>query len=683
MSPGQVPATSLDDTCINTLRFLAVDAVERARSGHPGMPLGAAPMAYVLWDRFLRHNPRNPGWCDRDRFLLSAGHGCALLYALLHLTGYDLPLAEIQRFRQWGSKTPGHPERGLVPGVEATTGPLGQGFAMGVGMAIAERWLAARFNRPGLPVVDHRIYAIVSDGDLMEGISSEAASLAGTLGLGKLIYLYDSNGFTIEGSTGLAFKEDVAARFAAYGWDVRRVDDGNDLAAIEEAVTAAREDVDRPSLVIVRTHIGYGSPKQDSAEAHGEPLGPEAVAAAKRALGWPQEPAFLVPDEARAHMGRAVERGAALELRWQNTCDAYRRAEPDLAMELDQMIKGVLPEGWERAVPKFAAGDGEMATRDSSGRIMNSLAGAIKNLVGGSADLGTSTKTMLKTQPDLSFERADGRNLHYGVREHAMGAITNGMAIHGGLVPYASTFLIFSDYMRPALRFAAMMQAPAIFVFSHDSVALGEDGPTHQPVEHLMSLRAMPGLTVIRPADAEETAAAWRAVLERRKPAALILTRQRVPLIVREGLSALEGVGRGAYVLSEDLGGDLGKSPGSRPDPDIVLIATGSEVHLALDAGRELARRGKRVRVVSMPSWEIFEEQPEEYKSVILPAACPKLAIEAGATLGWHKYVGERGAVIGIDRFGASGPGPTVYENMGLTRQRVLQEAGRLLADGT
>lgn len=663
---------ALDNLCINTLRFLAVDAVERAKSGHPGMPLGAAPMGYVLWDRFLRHSPRNPGWPGRDRFMLSAGHGSALLYALLHMTGYDLPLEGIEHFRQWGSRTPGHPEKGVVPGAEATTGPLGQGFAMGVGMAVAEKWLAARFNRPGLAVVDHYTYAIVSDGDLMEGVSSEAASLAGTLGLGKLICLYDDNGISIEGSTELAFTEDVASRFAAYGWGVLRVDDGNDLDAIGKAIASAREDTARPSLVIIKTHIGYGSPKQDTREAHGEPLGAAAAAATKKALGWPQEPAFLVPDEARAHMRLAVERGARLERAWHDLFDAYRRAQPDLARDFDEMLRGSLPEGWQRALPRFEAGSGEVATRDASGRIMDSLAGVVTNLVGGSADLGPSTKTILRNRPSFSRERRDGRNLHYGVREHAMAAITNGVALHGGLVPYASTFLVFSDYMRPALRLAAMMQTPSIFIFSHDSIALGEDGPTHQPVEHLMSLRAIPGLTVLRPADADETAASWQAILERRRPAALILTRQKVPLLRREGLSASDGVRRGAYVLVGD--------PGARPD--IILIATGSEVHLALSAGEELGRRGVRVRVVSMPSWEIFEEQPEEYRKAVLPTGYPRLAIEAGVTLGWHRYVGERGAVIGLDRFGASAPGRVVYEKLGFSRERVMEEAGRLLGMG-
>lgn len=663
---------ALDNLCINTLRFLAVDAVERAKSGHPGMPLGAAPMGYVLWDRFLRHSPRNPGWPGRDRFMLSAGHGSALLYALLHMTGYDLPLEGIEHFRQWGSRTPGHPEKGVVPGAEATTGPLGQGFAMGVGMAVAEKWLAARFNRPGLAVVDHYTYAIVSDGDLMEGVSSEAASLAGTLGLGKLICLYDDNGISIEGSTELAFTEDVASRFAAYGWGVLRVDDGNDLDAIGKAIASAREDTARPSLVIIKTHIGYGSPKQDTREAHGEPLGAAAAAATKKALGWPQEPAFLVPDEARAHMRLAVERGARLERAWHDLFDAYRRAQPDLAREFDEMLRGSLPEGWQRALPRFEAGSGEVATRDASGRIMDSLAGVVTNLVGGSADLGPSTKTILRNRPSFSRERCDGRNLHYGVREHAMAAITNGVALHGGLVPYASTFLVFSDYMRPALRLAAMMQTPSIFIFSHDSIALGEDGPTHQPVEHLMSLRAIPGLTVLRPADADETAASWQAILERRRPAALILTRQKVPLLRREGLGASDGVRRGAYVLFGD--------PGARPD--IILIATGSEVHLALSAGEELGRRGVRVRVVSMPSWEIFEEQPEEYRKAVLPTGYPRLAIEAGVTLGWHRYVGERGAVIGLDRFGASAPGSVVYEKLGFSRERVMEEAGRLLGMG-
>ncbi len=655
----------LDDVCVNTLRFLAVDAVERAKSGHPGMPLGAAPMAYVLWDRFLGHNPQNPAWPNRDRFILSAGHGSALLYALLHLAGYGLPLEELKQFRQWGSMTPGHPEHGLAPGVEVTTGPLGQGFAMGVGMAIAERFLAARFNRPGLSIVDHYTYAIVSDGDLMEGMSSEAASLAGTLGLGKLIYLYDDNGISIEGPTDLTFREDVSLRFAAYGWHVQVVRDGNDVDAVEGAIRAARAEQERPSLIIVHTHIGYGSPKQDMAVSHGEPLGADAARATRQALGWPLEPHFYIPEDALAHLRLALQRGSRLEDNWQQLLGAYRTRHPELAREFQEMVGGLLPSRWDASLPVFEVADGPLATRDASGRVMNTLARSLHNLIGGSADLGPSTKTMLKDHLDFSSMCPEGRNLHFGVREHAMAGIVNGMALHGGVIPYGSTFLVFSDYMRPALRFAAMMQTPAIFIFSHDSIALGEDGPTHQPVEHLMSLRAIPGMTVMRPADANEAAACWRLALERRKPVALALTRQKVPVLDYHGYPISTGVGRGAYVL---------QAPDGRP-PDLILIATGSEVHLAIEASLALKDRGIAVQVVSMPSWEIFEEQPDDYRRSVLPPDIPRLAVEAGATIGWYKYVGEKGDVIGLDRFGASAPGEIVYARLGFRCDHVVERA--------
>jgi transketolase len=659
---------TVPETCVNALRFLAVDAVERARSGHPGMPLGAAPMAFVLWDRLLRHNPRNPAWFNRDRFILSAGHGSALLYALLHMTGYDLSLDDLKSFRQWGSKTPGHPEHGLVPGVEVTSGPLGQGFAMGLGMAVAERFLAARFNRPNLPVIDHFTYCLVSDGDLMEGVSSEAASLAGTLGLGKLICLYDDNRVTIEGSTDLAFREDVAARFVAYGWHVARVEDGNDLDAIERAITAAQAEIGKPSLVIVRTHLGYGSPKQDKAEAHGEPLGPEATRMTKQALGWPLEPDFLVPEEALAHMRKAIPRGEGLEAQWKTLLAEYRRRHPAAAQELVNSAAGVLPDGWQQSLPAFDPQGGPVATREASGKIMNALAGVIPNLIGGSGDLGPSIKTLLAACADFSREHPEGRNLRFGVREHAAAAVASGLALHGGIIPYASTFLVFSDYMRPALRLAAMMQARAVFIFSHDSIALGEDGPTHQPVEHLASLRAIPGLTVFRPADANETAACWRLILERGRPAALVLARQKVPVLDAARISIDDGARRGAYVLS----------PAQASPPDIALLATGSEVHLALEAGRVLHERGVRPWVVSMPSLEVFEEQPEEYRETVLPRNVPRLAIEAGVRLGWERYVGERGAIIALDRFGASAPGRVVYEHLGFSVERVVAEALRL-----
>ncbi|MFZ1946962.1 MAG: transketolase [bacterium] len=660
--------SALDNLCVNTLRFLAVDAVERAKSGHPGMPLGAAPMAYVLWDRFLRHNPANPSWPDRDRFVLSAGHGSALLYALLHMTGYDLSLDDLKSFRQWGSKTPGHPERGLTPGVEATTGPLGQGFAMGVGMAIAQRFLAARFNRPGARVINHHTYAIVSDGDLMEGVASEAASLAGTLGLGGIVYLYDDNRISIEGPTTLAFRENAVGRFAAYGWHVETVQDGNDLEAIERAIYAARADCERPSLVRIRTHIGYGSPKQDRAESHGEPLGPEAVRATKEALEWPTEPEFCVPDEALRHMRQAVDRGRRLEEEWKSRLAGYRAQDAESADDLDRMLAGRLPEGWQASLPRFEAASGPVATREASGKAMNALAGRVDNLLGGSADLGPSVKTLLAGLGDMSAAFPGARNIRFGVREHAMAAIANGMAIHGGVIPYASTFLVFSDYMRPALRFAALMQAPATFVFSHDSIALGEDGPTHQPVEHLASLRAIPGLTVLRPADANETAECWRIILERQRPAVLVLARQKVPVLDPGKHDIAAGVQRGAYVVAED------GSP-----PQIVLMATGSEVHLALEAAQELKERGIRARVVSMPSSEIFDEQPSAYRDSVLPAGVPRLAIEAGVTLGWHRYVGDSGRIIGLDRFGASSPGKTVYQELGFSLVRVVDEACRLV----
>ncbi|GBC81571.1 Transketolase [bacterium HR10] len=660
---------NLDHLCVNTLRFLAVDAVEQAHSGHPGLPLGAAPMAYVLWDRFLRHNPRNPGWFNRDRFILSAGHGSALLYALLHVYGYDLPLEELKRFRQWGSKTPGHPEYGHTPGVEATTGPLGQGFAMGVGMAMAECALACEFNQPGFPVVDHYTYGIVSDGDLMEGIASEAASLAGTWRLGKLIYLYDDNHITIEGETDLAFTEDVRCRFEAYGWQVLIVPDGNDLAAIEVAIQKARGETERPSLVIVRTHIGYGSPKQDTAAVHGEPLGPEALRATKEALGWPLESPFYIPDEALAHFRRAVERGARLEREWQALLDAYRKEHPDRAARFEQLMCGDLPADWDADLPVFRPEQGPMATRTASGKAMNALARRVPTFMGGSADLAPSTRTVLIGYGDFGLDEACGRNVHFGVREHAMGAIVNGMALHGGRIPYAATFLVFSDYMRAAIRLAALMQTHVIFIFTHDSIALGEDGPTHQPVEHLMSLRAIPGLTVLRPADANETVAAWRIAIERRGPMALALTRQNVPVLDPHRYPIAEGVPRGAYVLVEAENGH----------PDIILIATGSEVHLALAAREQLALRGVHAHVVSMPSWELFDEQPAEYRERVLRHDAPKLAVEAGITRGWRDYVGDTGDVIGLDRFGASAPGDVVLDKLGFNVEHIVHRALALL----
>jgi transketolase len=664
---GSSPA--LDALCIKTLRFLAVDAVERARSGHPGLPLGAAPMAYVLWTRFLRHDPRDPAWPGRDRFLLSAGHGCALLYALLHLTGYDLPLDELKRFRQWGSKTPGHPEYGLTPGVEATTGPLGQGFAMGVGMALAEAHLAATFNRPESRIVDHHTYAIVSDGDLMEGISSEAASFAGAMRLGKLIYLYDNNHITIEGSTDLTFTENVPGRFEAYGWQVLTVPDAEDLEAIDAAIRRAQAETARPSLISVRTHIGYGSPKQDTAAAHGEPLGPEATKATKEKLGWPLQPEFYIPEEALAYFRDAVTRGAERQREWSERLEAYRRAAPELSAQFERSLRGELPAGWDADVPVFRPDPKGIATRDASSKVINALAKRVPELMGGSGDLSPSTKTTLVGFGDVGSDQDAGRNLHFGIREHAMGAIVNGMALHRGLIPYGATFLVFSDYMRGALRLAALMHAPSIFIFTHDSIGLGEDGPTHQPVSHLLTLRAIPAFLVIRPADANETAAAWRIALQQRKPVALVFSRQSLPVLDPDRYPIAAGVPCGAYTLVDAEGGR----------PQVILIGTGSEVHLALAARERLAQQGIRARAVSMPSWELFDARPDEYRRQVLPRDVPKLAIEAGVSLAWCKYVGDDGDVIGLDRFGASAPGAVVMDKLGFNVDHVVSRARALL----
>ncbi|HEY75820.1 MAG TPA: transketolase [Thermoflexia bacterium] len=664
-------AKNLDGLCINTIRTLAMDAVQRANSGHPGMPMGMADAAYVLWTRFLKHNPADPKWPDRDRFVLSAGHGSMLLYTLLHLTGYDLPLEELKNFRQWGSRTPGHPEYGHTPGVETTTGPLGQGFANGVGMAIAERFLAATFNRPGFPIFDHYTYAIVSDGDLMEGISHEAASLAGHLGLGKLIYLYDDNDISIEGSTDITFTEDVAARFRAYGWHVQTVD-GYDLAAIEAAIRAARAETARPSLIICRTHIGYGSPhKQDDPSVHGAPLGEEEVRLTKEALGWPPDAQFLVPPEALTVFRRAVEEGREAQARWEAMFERYAQEYPREAALLRQLWAGELPEGWEEAIPTFSPADGPLATRKASGVVLNALADALPTLIGGSADLAPSNVTLLKGYDDFQQETPTGRNLRFGVREHAMGAILNGMALHGGVIPYGGTFLVFSDYMRPAVRLAAMMGVGVVYVWTHDSVWIGEDGPTHQPVEHLPSLRAIPNLVLIRPCDANETAVAWKMALKRRDgPTALILTRQSLPILDRSGMAGPENLQRGAYVLRD--------APEGRPD--LILIGTGSEVHLALAAQEALAERGVRARVVSMPSWELFDAQPPEYRARVLPPDVPaRLAIEAAVPMGWERYVGPHGAVMGLDRFGASAPYKVLMEKFGFTPEAVVEQALRLL----
>lgn len=662
----------LDERCVNTIRFLAVDAVQKARSGHPGAPMGAAPMAYVLWDRFLKHNPENPGWADRDRFVLSAGHASMLLYALLHLTGYDLSLEEIRDFRQWDSKTPGHPEHGPTPGVEVTTGPLGQGFSHAVGMAMAERWLAAHHNKPGHAIVDHRTFVLASDGDLQEGVASEAASLAGTLGLGKLIVLYDDNDIQIEGSTDLAFLEDVAARFQAYGWGVFGPVDGLDLAAIEAALAASLADPDRPSLILCKTVIGYGSPQQGTAKVHGEPLGEAGALAAKDRLGWPREPLFHIPGEVRDHMGCAVDRGRAAENDWRERFSRYAASFPEEAAAFERQLQGELPPDWDANLKDLFPRDSKpMATRASSGMVLNALAIKVEGLFGGSADLAPSTKTLISGREGFARGRYDGRNLHFGVREHAMGAIAGGMALHGGVIPYTATFLTFSDYMRPPMRLAAMMGIRVVYVFTHDSIGLGEDGPTHQPVEHLMGLRTIPGLTVIRPADATETAQAWKAALLKADgPTALILTRQEVPLLDRREYPPAEGLHRGAYVLWEGRRGGL----------DVILMGTGSEVSIALEAGRRLAEEGIGVRVVSMPSWELFDSQPARYREEVLPPQVwARVAVEAGVKLGWEHYTGLRGAVIGLDRFGASAPAEVLYEKLGITADAVVAAAKAIL----
>ena len=658
------PRAERDRLAIDTLRFLAVDMVERARSGHPGAPMGQAPMAYLLWSRHLRFDPDRPDWPNRDRFVLSCGHASALLYGLLHLAGYDLPLAELERFRQLGSKTPGHPEHGLTPGVETTTGPLGQGLGNAVGMALAERHLAARFNREGFDLFDHRTWVLASDGDLMEGIASEASSLAGHLALGKLNVLYDSNHITIDGATDVSFTEDVGARYEAYGWHVQHVDDGNDLKTLHRAMTAMVDEAERPSLTVVRTHIGYGSPhKQDTPEAHGAPLGTEEVAATKDAMGWPQEPTFRVPEGAQEDLAAAAKKGARLAAKWDKALERYASAHPEAAGELARRLAGELPSFWRRLVPEFAEGDGPMATRKASGKVLNALAGELPELVGGSADLAASNNTTIKGEPFLAPGKPGGRNVHFGVREHAMGAILNGLALSGALRPYGATFLIFSDYMRPAIRLAALMGLPVTYLFTHDSIFLGEDGPTHQPIAQLAALRAIPGLSVLRPADARETAAAWRTALEHTDgPTALALTRQGLPVLAETAGRAADGVSRGGYVLSEPEGGPA----------EAILLATGSEVALALEAARTLAGRGRRVRVVSLPSWDRFDAQPEGYRSSVLPQSIPhRLAVEAGSPLGWHKYVGERGAVHAMEGFGASAPWKDLATRFGFTAEAV------------
>lgn len=676
----------LDQQCINTLRFLSLDMVQKANSGHPGLPLGAAPMAYMLWTRQLKHNPRHPHWPDRDRFVLSAGHGSALLYSLLFVTGYDLSLDDIKQFRQWRSKTPGHPERGHTPGVEVSTGPLGQGMANAVGMALAEAQLAARYNRDGHAPVDHRTWAIVSDGDLMEGVASEAASLAGHLRLGKLTCLYDHNDVTLSAGTAITFSENCAARFEAYGWHTVSVADGNDLAAIDVALQAACAETARPSLILVRSHIGYGSPEQDSYKAHGAPLGVDDVRRTKQNLGWPTEPPFLVPEPALAHFRAALENGRRDEADWNDRMEAYAKKFPALAHELQGSLRGELPAGWDADIPSFPADSKGLATRVAGGQVMNAIAARLPALTGGSADLDPSTYTALQglgdfnpaPLPDDNRQGENGggwsyagRNLHFGVREHAMGAIVNGLAAHGGVIPYGSTFLIFSDYLRPAIRLAALMGLHVVYVFTHDSIALGEDGPTHQPVEQLASLRAIPDLILIRPCDANETACAWRVALETRdRPVLLALSRQDLPTLDRRRYASEEGLRRGAYVLSDAPAGK----------PDLILIATGSEVNLILQAAERLQNEGIAVRCVSMPSWELFDALPQAEREAVLPPAVSKrLVVELGVAQGWHRYVGDHGDILGVECFGASGSAEVLLREYGFTVENVYARAKVLL----
>ncbi len=662
--------TKVTEQSINSIRFLSVDAIQKANSGHPGLPMGAAPMAYVIWKRFLRHNPKNPAWVDRDRFVLSAGHGSMLLYSLLHLTGYDLSLEDLMEFRQLGSKTPGHPENFVTKGVETTTGPLGQGFANGVGMAIAEAFLAARFNRPGHTIVDHYTYAIVSDGDLMEGVAAEAASMAGHLGLGKLIYLYDDNDISIDGSTDITFTENVGARFESYNWHVQHVEDGNDLDALTAAIEAAKLETGKPSMIIVRTVIGFGSPnKAGTAGIHGSPLGDEEVVLTKRNLGWPEDKKFYVPDEARTHMLESVEEGATREQAWDDAFAAYEAAHPELAAQYKLWMSGEFPEGWQDNLPVFEAGS-KMATRASSGKVINAIASSIGNFVGGSADLSGSNKTNIDGSTDFQKETPEGRYFRFGIREHGMGAVVNGMAVHGGMRPFCGTFLVFSDYMRPSVRLSALMKLPVAYVFTHDSIGQGEDGPTHQPVEHVLSLRAIPNLLVMRPGDANEVSYAWRAAIEQtERPTAIVLTRQGVPTLDRSTLGDAAGTLKGGYILSDDEG-----------TPDLILMATGSEVALIMDAAEILRGEGHAVRVVSMPAWELFDEQPREYReSVLPPSVTHRMSVEAGTTMGWERYVGAEGKSFGLDRYGESGPGGVLFEHFGFTPENIANEARALL----
>ncbi len=671
MGPMTEPS-ALDTLCINTLRTLAIDVVQKADSGHPGLPLGAAPMAYVLWQKHLKHSPGDPQWFDRDRFVLSAGHGSTLLYGLLHLSGYPLSLEEVLNFRQWGSKTPGHPEFGMTPGVEATTGPLGQGHANAVGMAMAERALAHRFNRPGHTIVDHHTYCLVGDGCVMEGVASEAASLAGHLKLGKLICLYDANDVTLDGPAKLSFTEDVGKRYEAYGWQVLHVADGNtDLKALDQALVAARAETQRPTLIIVKTTIGFGSPnKAGKSAAHGSPLGKDEIALTKKALGWDPERQFYLPPEALTHFRLALEKGRAAKDAWLGRREAWAREYPDLAKELDRAIAGELPAGLFEGMPQFAAGTG-VETRTAAGQVLNALAAKLPDLLGGDADLGGSTKTVLKDGGSFDGQTGAGRNIHFGVREHAMAAIANGMAYHGGLRPFTATFFCFSDYMRPAVRLAALSHLPVVHVWTHDSIGLGEDGPTHQPVEHLMALRCMPNLAVVRPADATESVEAWRFALERKHgPTGLVLSRQKLPTLDRTKCGPAAGLHQGAYVLSEAKGGA----------PRAIVIATGSEVQWAMGAQEVLEKDGVPTRVVSMPCMEAFRAQPQAYRDQVLPpAVTARVSIEAGVTLGWEKWVGDRGIALGVDRYGASAPDKTLLEQYGLSTRHVVEAVKKLI----
>jgi transketolase len=674
MSQGKIMSTKndLELRAIKTLRYLSADGVQTANSGHPGLPMGTAAIAYTIWTRHLKINPAHPNWFNRDRFILSGGHGSMLIYSLLHLTGFDLSLDELKHFRQWGSRTPGHPEYGLTPGVEVTTGPLGQGFANGVGMAIAEAHLAAEFNEPQFDLVDHYVYAIVTDGDLMEGVASEAASLAGTLKLGKLIYLYDDNHISIDGSTDLSFTEERTLRFEAYGWHVQKVADGNDVEAIDAAINAAKKDP-RPSLIACRTHIGFSLPtKQDTAAAHGTPPGWKEIDASKEAHNWPVEPHFYIPEDVLEHYRAVKQNGIEHEKEWQALFTEYQKKFPEKAAELKRRMEGKLPAGWDSVLPEFPADPKGMATRISSGKVINALVKTLPEMMGGSADLTPSTKTWIDQSSAFSAENRSGANLHFGVREHGMGSILNGMAVHKGLIPFGATFLVFSDYLRPAIRVSAISHYPVIWVFTHDSIGLGEDGPTHQPIEHLAALRAIPNLVTIRPADANETREAWKAAVQRKEgPTALILSRQDVPTLDRGKLAPAEGLHKGAYVLT-----DLGKEKS-----EIILMATGSEVQLILDAAAALAEKGKNVRVVSFPSWELFEKQSKEYQdSVLIPTVKCRMAVEAGIKQGWEKWLGENGVMIGMSSYGASAPAEILYEKFGFSVENIVKHAMQMLA---